>query len=163
MTGRDGPVALVLGARVLPDGTPAPALQRRVALGVALWQAGHVRAIVLSGGTRTHEVPEAEVMAEACRAAGVPREALLLERAAMTTEQNFLFSAPLIKALGVREVVVVTDRFHAARARLLGRRAGLIVTVESPCPEDVPPWRTARTWAQEMVKLGLCWALGAGR
>ncbi|WP_300535496.1 ElyC/SanA/YdcF family protein, partial [uncultured Mameliella sp.] len=56
-------VALVLGASVRPDGRPSPALTRRVAHAVALWQAGRVGTLVLSGGVRTHPPAEAEGMA----------------------------------------------------------------------------------------------------
>lgn len=163
MTCRQRPVALVLGARVLPDGTPSVALRRRVVHAVSLWRKGRVRAIVLTGGVRTDPPAEALVMAQVCRAAGVPDTALVLETQAQTTEENFLLSRPLLQALQAQEVIVVTDRYHAARARLVGRRAGLRVTVDSPDLNGAPHLRVARSWLREGVALAWYWARGVGR
>ncbi|MGP6087375.1 YdcF family protein [Antarctobacter jejuensis] len=159
----DLPVALVLGARVLPDGRPSPALRRRAVHAVSLWRDGRVRALILSGGVRTNPPAEALVMAQVCRAAGVPETALVLETGALTTEDNFRLSRPLLEALGARKVVVVTDRYHAARARLMGRRAGFDVVVDSPDLKGAPPLRVARTWLREMAALFWYWIRGAGR
>ncbi len=163
MTGKDAPVALVLGASVLPDGTASPALARRVRHAVSLWQAERVRVLVLSGGVRTNPPAEAVVMARICREAGVPEAALRLETRALTTEENFRFARPLLEDLGAREVVVVTDRYHAARARLLGRRAGFVVTLDCPELKGAPPLRVARSWLRERVALFWYWLRGAGR
>jgi len=156
-------VALVLGASVRPDGRPSPALTRRVAHAVALWQAGRVGMLVLSGGVRTHPPAEAEVMARLCREAGVPDAALLLETRALTTEDNMRFARPLLDDLGCRDVVIVTDRYHAARARLVARRAGLRATASCPRLTGAPWWRVLRAWTREAVALVWYWLRGAGR
>ena len=118
-------VALVLGASVRPGGAPSAALARRAHHAAHLWQAGEVGALVLSGGIRTHPPSEADVMAALCRGDGVPEAALRRERAAQTTEDNVRLSLPLLRELGAQEVVIVTDRYHAARALLVARRSGL--------------------------------------
>lgn len=159
----DKPVAVVLGAAVRPGGLPSPALERRARHAAALWRAGEVRAIVLSGGLRTCPPTEAEVMAKVCRDAGVPTDALVLERAALTTEDNLRLARPLVMALGTREVIVVTDAYHAARGRLVARRLGLLARVSSPRLVGAPLWRVARAWLREAVALGWYWMRGAGR
>ena len=156
-------VALVLGAAVRPDGTPSPAVARRVGHAVALWQSGQVGLLVLSGGVRTHPPTEAEVMARLCREAGVPDEALLLETRALTTEDNMRLAQPLLAGLGCRDVVIVTDRYHAARARLVAQRVGLQATASCPRLTGAPMWRVLRAWAREAVALGWYWLRGAGR
>lgn len=159
----DSPVALVLGAAVRPGGTPSPALERRARHAAALWKAGKVRGIVLSGGERTYPPSEAEVMAQVCRDAGVPDAVLFLERAARTTEDNMRLARPILMALGAQEVIVVTDRYHAARARLVARRVGLRARTDSPQLTGAPLWRVVRAWAREGVALGWYWVRGAGR
>lgn len=160
---QDGPVVLVLGAAVREDGSPSAALDRRARRAAALWHEGRVRAVVLSGGDRTHRLSEAEVMAEICRAEGVPDSALFLERAAKTTEENFRLSRPILDRLGAREMIVVTDRFHAVRARLVGRRSGFAVRTDCPPVTGVPRWRVLRTWTRETLALVWYWLRGAGR
>ena len=159
----DSPVALVLGAAVRPGGTPSAALERRARHAAGLWRAGEVRALVLSGGERTHPPAEAEVMARVCRTEGVPEAAMLLERAALTTEENILLSHPLLERLGARDLVLVTDSYHAARARLVARRAGYAVRTSCPRIGDAPRWRVLRAWAREAVALCWYWLRGAGR
>jgi uncharacterized SAM-binding protein YcdF (DUF218 family) len=159
----DRPVALVLGAAVRPGGVPSPALERRALCAAVLWRDGTVRAVVLSGGVRAHPPSEAEVMARVCQSAGVPEPALFLEKEAMTTEENVLRARPLLTAMGAHQVVIVTDRYHAARASLVARRAGLRVSVTCPRIVDATYWRVARAWIREAVALCWYWLRGAGK
>ncbi|WP_094023693.1 YdcF family protein [Maliponia aquimaris] len=163
MTERDKPVALVLGAAVRPGGVPSPALERRARHAAGLWHAGQVRALVLTGGVHTYPPSEAEVMAQVCRAEGIPATALYRETAALTTQDNIRLSLPILAALGATEVVIVTDRYHAARARLVARRAGLRARVSCPRLTGAPMWRVARAWLREALALAWYWARGAGR
>ncbi|MBY6162324.1 YdcF family protein [Mameliella alba] len=156
-------MALVLGAAVRADGSPSPALKRRTLHAVDLWRRGDVRALILSGGTRTHPPTEAEVMARLCRAEGMPDTALVLEPEALTTEDNMRLSAPLVSRMGAPCVVVVTDRYHAARACLVARRAGLTVCASCPGLTGAPAWRVMRAWSREAVAFAWYWLRGAGR
>lgn len=157
------PVALVLGAAVRPGGVASPALERRTRHAITLWQQSKVSALVLSGGQKTHPPAEALVMAELCHAAGVPSRVLHIEPSALTTEDNFRCSRPLLDALAPPKVIVVTDRYHARRARLVARRQGLVVRVSSPDLIDVRRWRIVRAWAREMIALAWYWINGKGR
>ena len=61
-------------------------------------------------------------------AAGVPESALLLEPVSRNTQENATHSAALLAGCGwTGDVILVTDRYHALRARLLFRLAGLAV------------------------------------
>ena len=113
---------VVLGARVLPDGRPSPALVRRVLAGVAAWRETPESALVLTGGSVGHPTAEAEVAAALARAEGVPASALVLERRSRTTLENLTQAAALI---GPRPMIVVTDRYHLPRALLAARILGL--------------------------------------
>lgn len=102
-------------------------------------------------------------MAQVCRDAGVPDAVLFLEPEAWTTEDNMRLAQPILQALGASEVIVVTDRYHAARARLVARRVGLRARTDCPQLTGAPLWRVLRAWAREGVALGWYWVRGAGR
>lgn len=117
--------------------------------------------VVLSGwarvpGTRS----EAELMAAAWT--GATRE-LIVDPDARTTVGNAVNALDDIRRTGAPEVVVVTSRWHAARAtavfRWLLRGSGVCVTATSP-PE---PWnpraalRELALWALLPAQLWVAW------
>src|SRR5262245_11414330 len=82
---------VVLGARIVGDGRASPALARRIELGIALFKAGLAKRLVLSGGGRGQEraiMREADFMRATAIAAGVPSDALLVERESHNTSEN---------------------------------------------------------------------------
>jgi uncharacterized SAM-binding protein YcdF (DUF218 family) len=115
---------VVLGAPLAADGGLSAVLAERVRAGIELWRAGAAPRLVMSGGrTRGAARAEAEVMAEAARAGGVPDDALVVEAVSLTTAANAREVACLVPR-GAR-IWVVTQPFHGRRARRLFRRAGL--------------------------------------
>jgi lysophospholipase L1-like esterase len=56
-------------------------------------------------------------MAQFAREIGVPESRLLLETASRSTRENAERSAPLLRRLGVRRLLLVTDRLHMRRAQ----------------------------------------------
>lgn len=114
---------VVLGAPLSPRGELTPILAERVAAAAALYHAGGAPLVVASGGV-THRAPraEADVLADALRAAGVAD--VLVEARSRTTGGNARFTAELLAPHGARSVWLVTQPFHARRAELLFRRAG---------------------------------------
>lgn len=119
---------VVLGARVMPGGVPSGALLARVEKAVELYQRGLAPRLVFSGGIGVHPPSEAQVMREEAVRLGVPSEACHLEEQSHSTEQNARYSAELLRALGVRRVVVVSDPYHLLRARQYFRLQGFEVT-----------------------------------
>jgi len=115
---------VVLGSPLTPRGELTPILDERVAAAVALYRSGAGKHVVASGGT-TQGAPraEAEALAEALRAAGIAD--VIVDARSRTTAENARFTAELLAPLGARTVWLVTQPFHAKRAALLFRRAGL--------------------------------------
>ncbi|MBZ4022820.1 hypothetical protein CKO11_10145 [Rhodobacter sp. TJ_12] len=157
-------IALVLGARVAPDGTPSAALRRRVAHAISLYQAGQVGRLILSGGAFDGAPAEATVMADLCRAAGLPAAALIQEPKARNTRENFTCARPLLGA--ETALVVVTDRYHARRARLAAGGLGLSLRLSCPPAPDLAWHQYLKLAAREAVaslwyalRYGLSWGL----
>lgn len=123
--------AVVLGARVYPDGRPSPALVDRVRVGVELLRSGAATTLLFSGGTPDGRPAEAEVMARLARELGAPAEALWLEAESRSTYENAVACARLLRERAVTAVWLVTCDFHVARASAQFRRAGVAV---SPVP-----------------------------
>lgn len=130
--------ALILGAAVWQSG-PSPTLLRRTRHGAQLFHAGRVQHLVVCGGLGKHPPSEAEAMRAILLEAGVPLAAITLEDRSTTTAQNIHNARAL---LSTRDVVIVTDWFHAPRARLVARRAGFHARTSSP------PLKDARLWPQ---------------
>jgi uncharacterized SAM-binding protein YcdF (DUF218 family) len=109
---------VVLGCRARSRLAP------RVERGVELFRKKAAPLLLLSGGGRGAE-PEAAVMRRLALAHAVPEAALLIEPVSRNTWENARESARLLRRLGRRRVVLVSDRTHLPRAALLFRLAGV--------------------------------------
>jgi len=108
-------------------------------------------AVVLTGGReRGMGRPEADAMLEHWRG---PRETVVLEREALSTAENAAHVRQIALALGTDEVVVVTSRWHSARAAMLFRRALRGAGVRVAVAPAYGPWSAAL-----LLREAACWA-----
>ncbi|MCG5215047.1 ElyC/SanA/YdcF family protein [Streptosporangium soli] len=115
------PVALVLGAGVRGE-RPTPMLARRLDITAALYHAGKVRAILLSGDNGRAGYDEPTVMRDYLLAKGVPGEQVVLDYAGFDTWDSCVRAR---QVFGARRLTVVTQVFHLPRAVTLCRTAGI--------------------------------------
>jgi uncharacterized SAM-binding protein YcdF (DUF218 family) len=149
---RAAPVIIVLGARVLDDGSASGSLAARTAHAVALYRRGLAPLILFSGGVGEHAPAEALVARQLALDAGVPPEACLVETDSHSTAQNAEFSARLLFARGVREAIVVSDPYHLYRARQYFRHEGLaVMTSPAPLAARDLVWRQRLYWTLREV------------
>lgn len=106
-------VAIVFGAGLWRDGSPTPVLYDRVATAAALYQAGAVEKLLLSGDNRFVDYNEPGVMREVALSLGVPSEDIVLDYAGRRTYDT-CYRAKAI--FGVQSAVLVTQAFHLPRA-----------------------------------------------
>ena len=138
---RPADAAVVLGARVYGDGTPSPLLADRIATGVELYRQGLVPILVMSGGDGEDGWNEADVMRSRAIAAGVPAEAILVDRTGVNTDATVrdavaLLSDPSIPPSWLR-IAAVSQAYHLPRIQLAFSQAGIdVLTV--PAPDPVP-------------------------
>jgi len=151
---RPADAALVLGREFFPDGSIRPELYARVDRAAALYRAGQVKHLVLtgaSGGSRHPGPTEAGVMRELLVARGVPIEAMAVEIHARSTEENFACSMPILGELHARTVLVVTDPWHMPRAVYQGSRyAGDMELLAAPASQS-PEWTGLRARSKHLV------------
>jgi hypothetical protein len=94
-------------------------------------------AVLLSGWARRRNgFGEAELMRGAWNGADAP---LVIDPTARNTRQNAVGVAETARRLAASEVVVVTSRWHAFRARALVRAALPGVSVLTSSPAGLPP------------------------
>lgn len=113
---------IVLGSPADSDGNPSPTELARVAEGVREYERGVAPRIIFTGGAAHNRFVEAEVMARAAHAEGIPEEAIVEERRAMTTVENACYSVGIMKAHGWRSAEVVSSASHLPRAGLIFSR-----------------------------------------
>lgn len=146
-----GVTAIVLGAAVWPGATPSPALRRRAEVAAQLYCDGLVKVIITTGGVGDHPPSEAAVTARVLTELGVPESAIRCEDRSHSTMENLVHSRAFL-ADGA-PVVIVTDRWHLPRAKLVARRLGLVATGAAPSLRGSHPGRITRAVLRELPAL----------
>lgn len=123
----DPKVMIVLGCK-LEDWGPSWMLQDRLDKALDYWEDHPDLTVVVSGGQGNNEPEtEAQGMANYLAEHGVPWENIILETMSHNTWQNLNFSARHLEQAGydIKDgVIIVSNGFHLARARMLAGRIG---------------------------------------
>lgn len=107
------PVAIVFGAGIRPDGRLSPMLRDRMDTAIALYEAGKVRKLLVSGDNRFVDYDEPGRMYDYAVAQGVPAGDVVRDYAGRRTYDT-CYRAHAI--FGVTDALLVTQRFHLPRA-----------------------------------------------
>jgi SanA protein len=118
-------VAIVPGAGVAPDGTMSTMLADRVRRADALWRAGKVDRILVSGDHHAWSYDEPDTMRKALVRDGVPGRVIFEDHAGFDTWATMVRARGVF---GVKSAVIVTQGFHMPRALYLAEAAGLDAT-----------------------------------
>jgi uncharacterized SAM-binding protein YcdF (DUF218 family) len=116
---------IVLGYKADSDGNPTPMQLSRVTEAVREYERGVAPRLILTGGPAHNHFVEAEVMARAAEAQGIPASAIWLETHAKDTIQNACFSDQIMKAHGWRSAEIVSSEFQLPRAAMIFGRLPL--------------------------------------
>ncbi len=124
--------ALVLGARVYEDGTPSRFLRERIEVGVALYEAGEVDVLIMSGdGDDSSGYGEPTIMRQVAEALGVPSDAIIEDPLGLDTYSSCQRARDVYE---VSSVIVATQEFHEPRAVWLCEQMGLETQGRYPGP-----------------------------
>jgi SanA protein len=114
-------VAIVPGASVVA-GRPSPVLAERADAAEALYAAGTVDLIFITGDNRQPSHNEVDPVRTYLIAKGVPADVLLLDRDGLDTYTSMFHAR---EHFGTSSVIVVTQDFHMPRALWIARELGL--------------------------------------
>ena len=113
---------LVLGAGLLPDGSPSLMLAERIQQGVDLYEAGAAPKLLMSGDHTRPAHDEVNAMKDAALARGVPSEDVFMDHAGIATYDSFYRARDIFS---VKKLIIVTQAYHLPRALWIARRMGL--------------------------------------
>lgn len=112
-------IGLVLGtSRYLSDGRPNLHFANRIAAAAALYHAGKVRHLLVSGDHHRANYNEPGMMTTALIAAGVPASAITRDDAGFRTLDSVIRAQEIF---GVTSCTIITQRFHNTRALEIAR------------------------------------------
>lgn len=114
-------VAVVFGAG-LWDGEPSPYLAHRLDAAAALYRAGRVKVVLVTGDNSRVDYDEPDAMRTYLRKKGVPTERIVSDYAGFDTWDSCVRAK---KIFGVDRAVLISQGFHIRRALALCEAAGV--------------------------------------
>src|SRR5215469_8294365 len=118
-------VILVLGAAEY-RGRPSPVLRARLDHALALYRQQIAPLIMTTGGAGGDPVfTEGTVGRSYLISQGVPSEAIIVEAEGESTVQSVTLAGEILRRMGLRSVVVVSDGYHIYRVKEMLRANGL--------------------------------------
>jgi SanA protein len=116
------PVAIIFGAQVYRSGRPSPMLADRIRVGVELYQAGKVKALLMTGDNGIDTYNEPEAMRQYALSLGVPDQAIVLDYAGFRTYDSCYRARDIFQ---VKHAILVTQAFHLDRSILTCNSLGI--------------------------------------
>ena len=141
------PVAVVLGTSAhLPDGRANLFFLPRMEAAAALFKAGKVKALIVSGDNGTQGYDEPTDMKRVLMQMGVPGEKIVCDYAGFRTLDSVVRAR---EVFGQQRVIFVSQRFHNARAIYLARAFG--IDAFGLDAKDVPVALSVKTFLREKL------------
>jgi len=148
---------VVLGCRVHENGLQGAAARRVHRAALAFHELSPA-VLIASGGRRWRGTAEADALRDALVERGVPARVIVRELCSLSTLENAVYSAELLRAAGLEAPGLVTCDWHMARALSCFRRTGLRpVALPAPSSLGVAARLTrgtmerARSWVDRRV------------
>jgi uncharacterized SAM-binding protein YcdF (DUF218 family) len=147
---------VVLGAAQY-DGEPSPVLRARLDHAATLYRRRLAGTVVVTGGRQPGDrFSEAHASARYLTdRKGVPEAAVLWEPYGRTTWEQLASVARFLERRGMREVVLVSDPFHSARAAAIAGERGLDATVSPTRASPISGVQQVPYLLKEAVAVGI--------
>ncbi len=143
----DAPVAVVLGTSArLADGRANLFFLPRMEAAAALFKAGKVKTLIVSGDNGTQGYDEPTEMKRVLMEMGVSAEKIVCDYAGFRTLDSVVRAN---EVFGQRRVIFVSQRFHNARAIYLARAFG--IEAFGLDAKDVPVALSVKTFLREKL------------
>lgn len=116
---------LVLGAAQY-NGRPSPVFRARLDHAIQLYRQDYAPYLIMTGGVGVGDtLSEGEVGRRYALQSGVTPDAILVERAGVTSYESIEAAAALMRQHNLHSALLVSDPYHMLRLQLLARRAGI--------------------------------------
>jgi len=141
-------------------GKPSPVLRARLDHALDLYRKGIAKLIITTGGAGGDPLyTEGEVGRTYLSKQGVPVESIIVESEGESTAQSSIAAAEMMKRMGLRTCVVVSDGYHIYRAKRMLQEHGM-VAYGSPRPgKKSSEWEQRWLCFRQAVGYGL-WSVG---
>ncbi len=145
-------VALVFGTDDRFQGRENLYFRYRIDAAEALWKAGKVKLILVSGDNRSKDYNEPEKMRRALVDRGVPIDRIVCDYAGLRTLDSVVRAKEIF---GLKDVIFISQRFHNERAAYLAEANGMECTGLNA--QDVEGRAGMRTKAREVAARVQMW------
>ncbi|MEY5019669.1 MAG: hypothetical protein RLZ22_757 [Verrucomicrobiota bacterium] len=115
-------VGLVFGTSDRTRGRQNLYFKHRVEAAAALWKAGKIRTLIVSGDNRAHDYNEPEKMKRALVKLGVPSQHIVCDYAGLRTLDSVIRAK---KVFGLNSILFISQRFQNQRAIYIAKAHGL--------------------------------------
>lgn len=112
---------LILGAGVWQNG-PSPMLEDRINEGIALYQKGASKKILMSGDHTKVNYDEVNVMKKFAMDKGINSEDIFMDHAGISTYDSIYRVKEIFKA---KKIIIVTQEYHLYRALYIAESLGI--------------------------------------
>ena len=110
----------------------------RIDAAVALYEAGKVDRIIISGAKKGPDYDEPQAMREALVARGVPDSLLVLDGQGYHTIESIVRTK---EVFGVNELTIISQEFHNRRAIYMAKRNGMDAIAYNAANTTILRWR----------------------
>ena len=156
---RAADVILILGAAEY-NGRPSPVLKARLDHGLELYRRGLAHLILTTGGAGGDPMfTEGGVGRAYLTRQGVPAEAIIVEMEGETTMHSTAASAEIMRRMGLKSCIVVSDGYHIFRAKRMLEARGLQAYGSPRSIPSKPSWKDWWLYARQTVGYML-WTAG---
>lgn len=114
--------AIVLGAGVKKNGKPGSFLKQRLDDSVDLYNKGIIKKVLVSGDNGEKSYDEISAMNEYLVNAGIPQNKIFGDYAGFDTYSTMSRAS---KVFGIKDAVIVTQKFHLNRSVYLAQQKGI--------------------------------------
>ena len=138
-------VGLVFGTSDRTKGRENLYFKHRVEAAAALWKAGKIRTLIVSGDNRAHDYNEPEKMKRALVRLGVPAQHIICDYAGLRTLDSVVRAK---KIFGLNSILFISQRFQNQRAIYIAKAHGLDAIAHNA--HDVGPRNGFKTRLREI-------------
>lgn len=121
---RNADIGVIFGAKNEPDGSLSQPMERRLNVGLKLYQEGKIQKILVSGGRANQNFCESDLMQDYLISKGVRLGDIITDNKARNTEENVENSLQIMKENNYKKLIIISQYYHISRIKLMYYKKG---------------------------------------